>query len=337
MEKYNSSSGDPRGYSDTPSGSYALSGKIMLSAIVILFSVVILILCLHVYARWFLLRESRRHPERRNRRRRVRRRTRIVFSIEPSGTSANSVLIGSRGLDESVVKSLPTFVYSSATHGCEVLECAVCLSEFEDDEKGRLLPKCNHSFHIDCIDMWFHSHSTCPLCRTIVTSEIPAVKPNETPAEVSVTVGEPESGSSSGLCPSCVHDRGETGSSSASSPPSSSSAASSSLGTREKPLETVTISIEVPRRNDILRGLEEEHLYLGSPGVQGLKSPIGQQGLRSPIQSLKRIFSRERKGNLSPSSPVDLSYSTATEIDLENGRRNLSPSSDNRLALRIDT
>ncbi|KAH9292280.1 hypothetical protein KI387_042534, partial [Taxus chinensis] len=46
------------------------------------------------------------------------------------------------------------------------MDCAVCLSEFTENEKGRILPKCKHSFHIECIDMWFHSHSTCPLCRS---------------------------------------------------------------------------------------------------------------------------------------------------------------------------
>ncbi|GER53635.1 RING/U-box superfamily protein [Striga asiatica] len=50
----------------------------------------------------------------------------------------------------------------------EGLECAVCLSEISQGEKTRLLPKCSHGFHLDCIDMWFESHSTCPLCRNPV-------------------------------------------------------------------------------------------------------------------------------------------------------------------------
>uniref|UniRef100_A0A8R7U2I5 RING-type E3 ubiquitin transferase n=1 Tax=Triticum urartu TaxID=4572 RepID=A0A8R7U2I5_TRIUA len=45
------------------------------------------------------------------------------------------------------------------------LECAVCLSEFDDDETLRLLPKCSHVFHPDCIDTWLASHITCPVCR----------------------------------------------------------------------------------------------------------------------------------------------------------------------------
>ncbi|KAH0464781.1 hypothetical protein IEQ34_004884 [Dendrobium chrysotoxum] len=44
--------------------------------------------------------------------------------------------------------------------------CAVCLSKFDDGEDIKLLPECKHCFHVQCIDMWLQSHSSCPLCRT---------------------------------------------------------------------------------------------------------------------------------------------------------------------------
>lgn len=47
----------------------------------------------------------------------------------------------------------------------EGTECSVCLSEFKEDENLRLLPKCSHAFHLQCIDTWLKSHSSCPLCR----------------------------------------------------------------------------------------------------------------------------------------------------------------------------
>ncbi|KAJ7971292.1 RING-H2 finger protein ATL52-like [Quillaja saponaria] len=47
--------------------------------------------------------------------------------------------------------------------------CAVCLCEFEEGEELRTLPECLHSFHVPCIDMWFYSHSSCPMCRTEAT------------------------------------------------------------------------------------------------------------------------------------------------------------------------
>lgn len=46
----------------------------------------------------------------------------------------------------------------------------MCLSEFQEDESLRLLPKCNHAFHIPCIDTWLRSHTNCPLCRASILS-----------------------------------------------------------------------------------------------------------------------------------------------------------------------
>lgn len=45
--------------------------------------------------------------------------------------------------------------------------CAICLCEFEEGEDLRTLPECLHSYHASCIDMWFYSHSNCPICRTV--------------------------------------------------------------------------------------------------------------------------------------------------------------------------
>ncbi|XP_047958055.1 E3 ubiquitin-protein ligase ATL6-like [Salvia hispanica] len=73
-----------------------------------------------------------------------------------------------RGLEASVIETFPTFSYSEVKDhqiGKGALECAVCLNEFEDHETLRLLPKCDHVFHPDCIDAWLASHTTCPVCR----------------------------------------------------------------------------------------------------------------------------------------------------------------------------
>ncbi|MED6184150.1 hypothetical protein PIB30_044724 [Stylosanthes scabra] len=69
------------------------------------------------------------------------------------------------GIDKNVIESLPFFRFSSLRGSKEGLECSVCLSKFEDVEILRLLPKCKHAFHIDCIDHWLEKHASCPLCR----------------------------------------------------------------------------------------------------------------------------------------------------------------------------
>jgi len=74
-----------------------------------------------------------------------------------------------RGLDAAVVEAFPTMKYAEAralrVGKGGALECAVCLSEFEDEERLRLLPKCSHAFHPECIGEWLASHVTCPVCR----------------------------------------------------------------------------------------------------------------------------------------------------------------------------
>ncbi|XP_056859889.1 RING-H2 finger protein ATL13-like isoform X2 [Raphanus sativus] len=77
------------------------------------------------------------------------------------------------GVDQSFIDTLPVFHYKSII-GLKnyPFDCAVCLSEFETEDKLRLLPKCSHAFHMDCIDTWLLSHSTCPLCRSSLLSDL---------------------------------------------------------------------------------------------------------------------------------------------------------------------
>ncbi|XP_055824491.1 RING-H2 finger protein ATL43 [Solanum dulcamara] len=76
------------------------------------------------------------------------------------------------GIDRTVIESLPVFRFGSLRgQKAEGLECAVCLNKFESSEILRLLPKCKHAFHIECVDTWLDAHSTCPLCRYQVDPE----------------------------------------------------------------------------------------------------------------------------------------------------------------------
>ncbi|KVH91705.1 RING-H2 finger protein ATL2 [Cynara cardunculus var. scolymus] len=267
------------------SNSYALSGKIMLASIIVLFVVVVFLVLLHLYARWYLLRLQRRNNNRR--RNRHNRSTRIIFYLDQDRGPA----VPTGGLDSSVLKSLPLFMYSSETDG-NMPECAVCLSEFEEGEKGRILPKCKHSFHTECIDMWFHSNSTCPLCRS-------PVEPVE--SEMAILIDQPESmpepGSSNSL----------------SSPVQPEHAGTMSLADRRKGID---VRIDVPTRNEMAA---DNDFRLPSPS-QGFRSPA------SRLLALKRILSMSRKSPAaSPSSGVGPSrLPVATESDLESATQELA-------------
>ncbi|CAN7078574.1 hypothetical protein Bca4012_077737 [Brassica carinata] len=89
-----------------------------------------------------------------------------------------------RGLDESVIRAIPILKFKKRrdgdsrndhvfTEGEENTsqECSVCLNEFQEEEKLRIIPNCSHLFHIDCIDIWLQNNANCPLCRTGVSCD----------------------------------------------------------------------------------------------------------------------------------------------------------------------
>ncbi|XP_066325414.1 RING-H2 finger protein ATL39-like [Miscanthus floridulus] len=87
------------------------------------------------------------------------------------------------GLPKAAINALPTFAYElSLIRGADGAEgeggdlesgteaaggepCSVCLEDVQAGEMVRQLPACKHLFHVGCIDMWLHSHRTCPVCR----------------------------------------------------------------------------------------------------------------------------------------------------------------------------
>ncbi|XP_027121338.1 RING-H2 finger protein ATL46-like [Coffea arabica] len=77
------------------------------------------------------------------------------------------------GLDQALIDALPIFYYKDIMGLKEPFDCAVCLCEFSDQDMLRLLPLCSHAFHLNCIDTWLLSNSTCPLCRSVISSGTP--------------------------------------------------------------------------------------------------------------------------------------------------------------------
>ncbi|KAM7480667.1 hypothetical protein LguiA_028880 [Lonicera macranthoides] len=152
-----------------------LTGKIMVIAIIVLFFVLLFVFFLHLYAKWFWYSSDEVGTTTTTRRRR-----RLPFNFshgQEEELSATTLL--HNGLDPSLLKSIPIVKFTPKDFK-EGLECPVCLSELAAGEKFRLLPKCNHGFHVECIDMWFQSHSTCPLCRNPVSNSNQSSSSNTT-------------------------------------------------------------------------------------------------------------------------------------------------------------
>ncbi|XP_071700527.1 E3 ubiquitin-protein ligase ATL23-like [Rutidosis leptorrhynchoides] len=41
-------------------------------------------------------------------------------------------------------------------------ECSVCLDDIEMEQAVRVVPGCNHGFHVQCADTWFSKNPVCP-------------------------------------------------------------------------------------------------------------------------------------------------------------------------------
>ena len=167
--------------SNTQSDNFSLNSRVSPSILLIIVILAIIFFVsglLHLLVR-FLLRPPNRDPD----------DLESVSALQ--GQLQQLFHLHDAGVDQSFIDTLPVFHYKAIIGLKNPFDCAVCLCEFEPEDKLRLLPKCSHAFHMECIDTWLLSHSTCPLCRA---SLLPEFSPNTSCSPIVLVL---ESGSES--------------------------------------------------------------------------------------------------------------------------------------------
>ncbi|KAK7330461.1 hypothetical protein VNO77_24655 [Canavalia gladiata] len=148
----------------------ATTGSVSRMSPLILLIIIVIAVIFFVYGLvhlvlWFLMKRpsssslysSNRFPEA-TRTRALQRQLQQLFRMHDSG------------VDQALIDALPVFYYQHLLGLKEPFDCAVCLSEFSEQDKLRLLPMCTHAFHMNCLDTWLLSNSTCPLCRASLSN-----------------------------------------------------------------------------------------------------------------------------------------------------------------------
>ncbi|KAK8568749.1 hypothetical protein V6N13_106639 [Hibiscus sabdariffa] len=138
--------------------------------IIIIIAIVFFVSGLVLLAVRFLLRRANREPQDSDNVTALQGQLQQLFHLHDAG------------VDQSLIDTLPVFYYKSIIGVENPFDCAVCLCEFEPEDKLRLLPNCSHAFHMECIDTWLLSHSTCPLCRATLLPDFSPINTSSSPS-----------------------------------------------------------------------------------------------------------------------------------------------------------
>ncbi|KAJ6752397.1 hypothetical protein OIU85_002794 [Salix viminalis] len=120
--------------------------------VIILLCALICALLLNTAIRWFLRSNGNNSPDR-------------LGELEEQRKPKNEA--------ELVLATTQVYSAGMKLRGLEP-DCAICLSEFLEGEGIRVLGRCNHGFHVHCIEKWLSSHSSCPTCRRSCLSSSPS-------------------------------------------------------------------------------------------------------------------------------------------------------------------
>ncbi|KAI3973105.1 hypothetical protein MKX01_019763 [Papaver californicum] len=106
--------------------------------------------------------------------------------------------VSESGLNKEFREMLPIIIFNES-FSVRDTQCSVCLADYQADDKLQQIPSCAHTFHMECIDHWLSTHTTCPLCRlSLAPVNKTESDPTENQLDAPASEASPETGSEIG-------------------------------------------------------------------------------------------------------------------------------------------
>ncbi|KAF5806418.1 putative transcription factor C2H2 family [Helianthus annuus] len=97
-----------------------------------------------------------------------------VQQPEPPSSASNALSAEQveLGVKKELREMLPVVVFKESFSVTDTI-CSVCLGDYQAEDRLQQIPACKHAFHVECIDNWLSTHTTCPLCRLSLLASSP--------------------------------------------------------------------------------------------------------------------------------------------------------------------
>ena len=93
----------------------------------------------------------------------------FLLSLNPRDDQHTTI-----GLTEALLDQIPRKSYVPSTISLipQQDSCAICLHNFEEGKIVLELPRCKHTFDVDCASNWLRKSALCPMCRSNLRKDL---------------------------------------------------------------------------------------------------------------------------------------------------------------------
>ncbi|WKY14439.1 hypothetical protein Q1695_000186 [Nippostrongylus brasiliensis] len=218
--------------------------------------------------------------------------------------------IARKRLSKRNLRKIPTKKFRK---GDEPETCAICLDDFIEGEKLRVLP-CRHTYHCNCIDPWLtQNRKVCPMCK----QRVGAKNSDSESSDEERRQQQPTSSRSTSVTNTYLEDEERTDTPMASTSQVLADVHHSDIGgSREQLVETDEITLQSDR------GITDDEADTNplSQSLKKLKGFFTKSSSRPPMDGSGEVNNAYEGGSTPPADTVSIETSIYEDVPLEEGR-----------------